>query len=196
MDKSKILGFLLLLSSNLFAQNNAKAFFSMPMEQTFFRRYANPIEDSLVVSSTITDDRISADDKFELFLASKYPNEKATQIQLVHKLSSSNLGEDFITVKYLEIKDTLALGLFTKVFQVENEAFKEVPNNKVGQLYEAIKFLKTEAFRSFLNPEPTDIPEIDKIKAQFKDAEGILDIDKLGAYLKTKPASLAKYCDY
>ena len=44
--------------------------------------------------------------------------------------------------------------------------------------------------------EKSEIKEIDAIKDQFKDSEGILDIDKLGAYLKTKPPALAKYCDY
>jgi hypothetical protein len=50
-----------------------------------------------------------------------------------------------------------------------------------------------EFYKSVNNPK---YPDINKIKSQFKDSEGILDIDKLGAYLKTKPAALAKYCDF
>jgi len=59
----------------------------------------------------------------------------------------------------------------------------------------AIQILKPDSFWAFYSQDTSDIPAIDKIKTQFKDAEGILDIDKLGAYLKTKPKELAKYCD-
>ena len=201
MDKSKLIVILLLMANHCFSQNsniadNAKAIFSMPIEQTFFRRYAHPIEDSLILSSKIKDERINDNDKFELFLASNYPNERASHIQLFHKMTVSNLGDDFIVIKYREIKDTVALKTISKVFKINKETFVEIPNDAVGQMYEAISILKTESFRAFLNPESTKIPEIDNIKAQFKDSEGILDIDKLGAYLKTKPAALAKYCDF
>ena len=201
MDKSKIIVIFLLVTNTCFSQNsnatdNAKAFFSMPIEQTYFRRYANPIEDSLAISSTLKDERITANDKFELFLASNYPNDRASHIQLFHKLTVSNLGDDFIIVKYREIKDTISLKTISKVFQINNGTFKEAAAEAVGQMYEAISILKTESFRAFLNPESTKYPEIDQIKAQFKDSEGILDIDKLGAYLKTKPKALAKYCDF
>jgi hypothetical protein len=50
-----------------------------------------------------------------------------------------------------------------------------------------------EFYKSVNNPK---YPDINKIKSQFKNSEGLLDIDKLGAYLKTRPAALAKYCDF
>jgi hypothetical protein len=59
-----------------------------------------------------------------------------------------------------------------------------------------VQFLKSDSFWAFYKRDESEIPEIDIIKAQFKDSEGILDIDKLGAYLKTKPKELAKYCDF
>jgi hypothetical protein len=196
MDKSKIITILMLfVASSSFAQNS-RAFFSMPIEQTFYRRYSHPLEDSLVISSVMKDDRISNDDKFELFLASKYPKETATHIQLIHKLTSVNLGEEFITVKYREFKDTLSLAYICKVFKNQATGFTEVPNDAVGYMFEAIKILKTETFRAFLNSDPTKLKEIDAIKTRFKDSEGILDIDKLGAFLATKPKELEKYCDY
>jgi len=63
-------------------------------------------------------------------------------------------------------------------------------------LLNIFQIINPQTFWAFYNSESSTIKEIDKIKAQFKNAEGILDIDKLGTYLKTKPKALEKYCDY
>ena len=197
MDKSKIIWLLLVVTNSIYGQSTvAEAHFSMPLEQTHFRRYAHPIEDSLVISSTIKDERITTNDKLELFIASKYPNETATHIWLFHKLTVSNLGEDYTIIKYQVLKDSISIEFKTVIFRNEENQFKEANPNLFENIYNSIKYCKTETFRAFLNSEKTKLLAIDAIKAQFKDAEGILDIDKLGSYLKTKPKELEKYCDF
>ena len=128
-----------------------------------------------------------------VFLANIDP---VLQLQVLSQVERPVLvGMDSMNYWISSKKEDL-LKTISKVFQINNETFKEVAAEVVGQMYEAISILKTESFRAFLNPESTKYQEIDQIKAQFKDSEGILDIDKLGAYLKTKPKALAKYCDF
>jgi hypothetical protein len=100
-------------------------------------------------------------------------------------------------VKVQKNRDTLILGYITLGFFKKDNCWKSskiIP--ELLNIQAAIQYLKSNAFWAFYNKLPSGYKEIDAIKSQFKDSEGILDIDKLGAYLKTKPAALAKYCDF
>lgn len=68
--------------------------------------------------------------------------------------------------------------------------------SELSNIQTAIQTLNPDAFWAFYNSEPSEIPEIDAVKSDFKTSEGILDIAKLGAYLKSKPKELEKYCDF
>ena len=100
----------------------------------------------------------------------------------------------FVNVE--KMKDTFVLSKETFSFFKNENCWmkKEIP--ELVNIKTVTQTLKTDSFWAFYSTEPSGIKEIDKIKARFKDSEGILDIDKLGAYLATKPKELEKYCDY
>jgi hypothetical protein len=100
----------------------------------------------------------------------------------------------FVNVE--KMKDTFVLSKETFSFFKNENCWmkKEIP--ELVNIKTVTQTLKPDSFWAFYNSEPSGIKEIDAIKANFKNTEGILDIDKLGAYLKTKPKALAKYCDY
>jgi hypothetical protein len=102
----------------------------------------------------------------------------------------------YCIVKIQKNRDTLSLGYKTFSFFKKDKCWnmRELP--ELSNIQTTIQYLKSDTFWAFYNNDKKDIPEINAIKAQFKDNEGILDIDRLGAYLKTKPKSLEKYCDY
>jgi hypothetical protein len=106
--------------------------------------------------------------------------------------------EDGVTalVKVYKMKDTTSIRAEVFVFYKKDKCWslRQIP--ELSNIQTAIQALKPDSFWAFYNSEPSGIKEIDAIKAKFKDADGILDIDKLGAYLATKPKELAKYCDY
>jgi hypothetical protein len=99
-------------------------------------------------------------------------------------------------VKVQKNRDTLILGYITLGFFKKDNCWKSSKIPELSNVQAAIQFLKSDTFWAFNNLDQSGNKEIDAIKSQFKDSEGILDIDKLGAYLKTKPAALAKYCDF
>lgn len=103
--------------------------------------------------------------------------------------------KEIIIVKYIVKQKDLVLKVSSKVFQ-KDIVWQEKQILELSNIQTTIQTLKPDSFWAFYNSDPSGIKEIDAIKAQFKDSEGILDIDKLGAYLKTKPPALAKYCDY
>lgn len=66
----------------------------MPIKQTYFRRNADSYPSKirwLGEGLTFTYVLIANHDNFELYLASNYPNEKATYIKFIHKISSISL---------------------------------------------------------------------------------------------------------
>lgn len=91
--------------------------------------------------------------------------------------------------KVQKMKDTLILGYQVFSFFKKDKCWIHEENQYLANIQFAIQALKPDAFWVFYNSEPSEIPEIDAIKAKYKTPEGILDIDKLGAYLKTKPAT-------
>lgn len=105
-------------------------------------------------------------------------------------------GGEFAFVKTYQMKDTTIIGVFTFEFFKKGKCWevRKIPLLSNTQI--VIHYLKPDSFWAFYNHDKSQFPEIDAIKSQFKDSEGILDIDKLGAYLKTKPKALEKYCDW
>ena len=127
---------------------------------------------------------------------SKYINDVTLRhIKFIRKLIFSYQGKETCIVKFEIRKDTIFENTQIKVFQ-KTAIWQETEIKEIENVRFAIQFLKSDSFWAFYKKDESEIPEIDSIKAQFKDSEGILDIDKLGAYLKTKPAALAKYCDF
>jgi hypothetical protein len=115
-------------------------------------------------------------------------------IKFVNKLSFNFQGKEIKIIKYVcETNKTFQVK--SKVFQ-RNQNWQEIQIQDLLNIRLVIQSLKSDMFWAFYNKSPSGYKEIDSIKSQFKNSEGILDIDKLGAYLKTKPAALAKYCDF
>jgi uncharacterized protein (UPF0333 family) len=127
---------------------------------------------------------------------SKYRNDVSLRhIKFIRKLIFSYQGKETCIVKFEIRKDTILDNTQIKVFQ-KTAAWQETELKEIENIRLTMQFLKSDSFWAFYKKDESEIPEIDKVKAQFKDSEGILDIDKLGAYLKTKPKELAKYCDF
>ena len=99
-------------------------------------------------------------------------------------------------VKVQKNRGSLVIGYNSFGFFKKEKCWEQRDVKELSNIQTAIQYLKPSTFWAFYNQDKSNIPEIDQIKAQFKDSEGILDIDKLGAYLKTKPKALAKYCDF
>jgi hypothetical protein len=116
----------------------------------------------------------------------------------VHKLSFNYDSKKVEIIKFAISIDSVFSSIQTLIFLQEYNSFiwQEKEISELINIQTAIQYLKPDSFWAFYNSEPSGIKEIDAIKTQFKDSEGILDIDKLGAYLATKPKTLAKYCDY
>lgn len=111
----------------------------------------------------------------------------------VHKIKFDYGFSSLVLVKY-KIREHNG-NFKTKIIWIK--AKREIESIKnLENIENTFKYLKPKIFWAFYNSDKTKYPEVDNIKAQFKDSEGILDVDKLGAYLKTKPAALAKYCDF
>ncbi len=98
--------------------------------------------------------------------------------------------------KIAKMQDTLVLGNEVFTFFKTDGCWQERKLDNLANIRYAIQVLKPDSFWAFYNQDKSDFSEIDAIKTRFKDAEGILDIDKLGAYLQAKPAVLSKYCDF
>ena len=116
----------------------------------------------------------------------------SNHIEYLHKFSFENAFDKYVILKYV-LKKGNVKNFKNLILKNLNELSIEP---SLTNIYSAFQILKPSTFWAFYNQDKSNIPEIDQIKAQFKDSEGILDIDKLGAYLKTKPKELAKYCDF
>jgi hypothetical protein len=115
-----------------------------------------------------------------------------SSLTYIHKLK---FGFNFRSIEILKYIVKLNENAITKSVWIEHG--KEIePISELQNLQYAIQCLRPKSFWSFYSSDDSGISEIDKIKSQFKTPEGILDIDKLGAYLKTKPIEFEKYCDY
>lgn len=100
-------------------------------------------------------------------------------------------------VKITMKKDSNILGTKSFLFKVENnKCWQNFINPQLNNILFSVQYIKPGLFWTFYNQNNSNIEAIDKIKSQFKDSEGILDIDKLGAYLRTKPKEMEKYCDF
>ena len=109
-------------------------------------------------------------------------------------------GSSLYSVLKYSIQSDLKNIIKVKLFKFESNNWVEVqssPNPNVNVIFDFFKTISAEFYNQIsIKENNPNFPEIDNIKAQFKDSEGTLDIDKLGAYLKTKPKALAKYCDF
>ena len=104
----------------------------------------------------------------------------------------------YTVFKYIIKSDTTEQSKTALLYQSKKGwvEVKSVPNSNIAVFFDFFRVINLDFYDKIGSQDKSDIPAIDQIKAQFKDSEGILDIDKLGAYLKTKPKELAKYCDF
>jgi hypothetical protein len=186
---------LILLNNLAFAQ---KAKLSIYIQNGFYYEMPKLDEEK---QRSIDANSISACDSLVGALKSEFLKESQTDTTTENWKLNSYFSFDYEDgiysfAKIQKMKDTLVLGF--KTFGVfKNQKcwiLKQIP--ELSNIQTAIQTLKPDSFWAFYNSEPSGIKEIDAIKAKFKDTEGILDIDKLGAYLATKPKELEKYCDY
>ena len=185
-----------LLSFNAISQNiNVdRVVWDVRLNEPYFLNYQ--IKDSLKL---FTSKEGQFTDKVEVELINIEPTNPIDTtrnfILPIHKLTF-NYGKNWISIlKYKVMKDSILSNSKVLLFEKELKwTLKSIP--ELSNIQTAIEYLKPDSFWAFYNQDKSSIPAIDAIKAQFKDAEGILDIDKLGSYLKTKPKELEKYCDF
>ncbi|WP_369049334.1 hypothetical protein [Tenacibaculum sp. UWU-22] len=72
------------------------------------------------------------------------------------------------------------------------ERIKKIDKN----IYEIIRGLKSIAINQFSNGEnDSNYPEVNKLKPLVKDANGVLNVEKLAQVIKENRTTLAKYLD-
>jgi hypothetical protein len=172
-----------------------KTIWNVRLNEPYFYEYQGKGTEIKVFPSKLIND-------VTLTIASKYikPNIDTARnfIYPIHKLAFDYDAQKTVIVKFSVVMDSVYSAEQTLLFQsnIKNSIWEEKLIPELSNIQTAIQTLKPDSFWAFYNSEPSGIKEIDKIKTQFKDSEGILDIDKLGAYLATKPKELEKYCDY
>ncbi|MFL0083068.1 hypothetical protein V2665_08795, partial [Tenacibaculum maritimum] len=136
----------------------------------------------------------------ELDLVLNYLKDKQTEnvnIVPIHKFSYLRKGTNMIVFKY-KVKTSKEEELKTEHYVKNNNsviAF-EGRSELDKDIYEIIRGLKSVAINEFSNGDNNpNYPEINKLKPFVKDANGVLNIEKLAKVLEENKTLLAKYLD-
>ena len=165
------------------------------VNDTYYHTYQNGIDS--VFKVTFDNKKIGKSEDQFLNSLLNLVNKSENYILPIHKFFMEYEGKKTVIIKYFSFENSFLSNAHSIVLQLNNNnnnLEKSIP--ELSNIQTAIEYLKPDSFWAFYNQDKSNIPAIDAIKAQFKDAEGILDIDKLGSYLKTKPKELEKYCDF
>jgi hypothetical protein len=116
----------------------------------------------------------------------------------IHKFSYLRNNKKIDFFKY-KIKNAVNGEVFkTEQFVVNNNnvSLLEGKNSIVDNVFEIIRNLKSEAIIQFSNGEnKSGFPEINKLKPLVKDANGVINIEKLAKVIKENKSTLSKYLE-
>lgn len=148
----------------------------------------------------ISENTIEACDSLTSALRPYFLKENGNLSTILWKLTSylSFDYEDgvFCIVKVKEMQDSLVKGVKSYTLFKRNNCWESREVKDFDNIRYAIQVLKTGTLHAFYTKENSPNESIDKIKNDFKDVKGILDINKLGLYLKKRPLELKEFCDY
>ena len=124
--------------------------------------------------------------------------EKITnKISLFSKFTFEYNQNTFCVIKFKFIEDSKPSKIQIFISKKENNIWKiYAENNDIIHKFKSVLFLKENAFAQFeMNEKNDKYLEINKLKPLVKDADGILNIYKLGEIIEKNKASLSKYLD-
>lgn len=129
----------------------------------------------------------------------------------INKLKSDYLNKSFFEVNskkqasFLTIKSMfkfkfnrkeVALICYTENSEKEKKVFLSEKSVYLSNIFKEVSKLSSESFWQFYNSiDAPKFPEINKLKPLVKDANGVLNIEKLATVLEENKATLAKYLD-
>ncbi len=117
-------------------------------------------------------------------------------IKYKSKLSFMHNGILFSIIKYQIVKDSVSVLYKTSQFYKKNGKWEITNVSGLRNIDNVFKLLSNDAFWQFYNKENNPkYPEINKLKPLVKDANGVLNIEKLAEVIKENKARLSKYLD-
>ena len=139
-----------------------------------------------------TAERILTENKKNLFLKNK--EKKNNFLKLKYKLIFENQGYLVSIIKYNEVKDSIISLPKSIVLIKKNNIWKEIDSENAIIIEYVVRNIGIEAFWQFYNNEDDSrYPEINNLKPLVKDANGVLNIEKLAKVLKENKGALSKY---
>lgn len=186
---------LFLISFKSYSQN---IYQSIYLQNAFYQEFSLEDEERSVIISEVTvencDSLTGVIKPYFLEEIKKDTTQKKWKISSIFRFDYQE-GE-YAFIKIYKMKDSINLGTSLFGFFKNEKCWQKREVKELENIKIAIEYLKSDSFWAFYNSGRSGMKEIDKIKSNYKTANGILNIDKLGAYLQTKPKELAKYCDY
>jgi hypothetical protein len=158
-----------------------------------YSRYTENYEDSLITKVLIGKSIESFVSQANKTILEANKDATFNKLLLHSFLSLSNYTTNWQAIKYRTVlgKDTSSYKVL--VLKFENQKVSEDSQTEISETLTNVLRLKSEAFSQFEAEKPEDEFSISEL---VKDTDGTLNINKLGAYLKTKPKGLEKYCDW
>ena len=141
-----------------------------------------------------TAEKILTESNKNLFL--KNEENKNNFLKLKYKLTFENQGDLVSIIKYNEVKDSIISLPKSIVLIKTNNIWKKINSENTKTIEYVVRNLSIESFWQFYNNEDDSrFPEINKLKPLVKDANGVLNIEKLGKVIKKNKSVLSKYLD-
>ena len=118
------------------------------------------------------------------YIKKSFFQEESSHIEVISMISFNYYGKEEFVLCYKENSKN------EKLVFISNES------NDLSELFKIISKLNNDSFRQFYNKENNKKhPEINSLKLKCKDANGVLNIEKLAKVLEENKTSLAKYFD-
>lgn len=212
LDMVKVIGiksiFIILLSNVIEAQidfgqfkgEKVNASLSTYINDTFIYDYRINAskKDSIVVNVIFGSSPESVLTKVNSSVFSKVEEVKdRNYISLLSKLNFVYLGSSYCLIKYRTVVDSLESK--SRIFELikKNNIWQEFDDKELFETKkEVLRLLPTKIFWQFYAREDNpEYLEINKLKPLVKDANGVLNIEKLAQVIKENKASLSKYLD-
>ena len=134
--------------------------------------------------------------QYERELAKNTIEENRYFIRLKSKLSYKYHGKLISIIKYQSVEDSLVSNLMVLQFLKKQGLWMEYKSSETKQVVNIFQQLSLDTFWQFYNKENNPkYPEINKLKPLVKDANGVLNVEKLAQVIKENKASLRKYLD-
>ncbi|GAA3769959.1 hypothetical protein [Flavobacterium ginsengiterrae] len=206
--KKIIFALTILLTSFSYSQNNfkdlkeskIKATGSFQFIESYYYDYvanSNNVKDSLY---TKIDQSNNAEGSLTLKLNNLLEVNKEmvlNKISLFSKINIEYNQNTFCFIKFKTIENNIISKAQIYVCKKENNTWKEyLETNKIIEKIKLVLLLKENAFLQFeIKENNPKYPEINNLKSQVTDSDGILNIYKLANVIEKNKSTLSKYLD-